>query len=100
MNILLATILYRGIAVLHIGLILGLIASVISCFFLGPWYIGLPLLVWILQLPFIAIKCPLTTLENKLRHAARKPKIKFFHYYFMQQPKRGLKYILKYNPLV
>ena len=43
-----------------------------------PWYISVPVIVWLLNLFTLPVRCPLTTLENFFRERAGMPKIRGF----------------------
>lgn len=62
----------------HYVLLLFLIASIPMLFIYEPWYVSVPVVVWIVNLMTLPVKCPLTTLENMLRRKAGLPTIRGF----------------------
>ncbi len=70
--------------VIHVVLVLFLAASVPRLFIYEPWYVALPLSVWIMHLAKAPFRCPLTQLENKFRAKLGWPKIHgFINHYFL-----------------
>lgn len=77
-------ILFYLVVSAHFILVLGVFASFFILPFNSPWFVSLPLCVFIVNLMFARIHCPLTDLENWIRGKLGMPKIKGFvgHYFW------------------
>lgn len=69
--------LYTCIAT-HYMLFALLVGAIPMLFLCEPWYISVPLVVWLLNLMTMPVRCPLTLLENYLRTRIGIPTIKGF----------------------
>ena len=77
-KIILQLLLYSLVFVHHIGII-SLIVSPLYLIINQPFYIWMPLNIWILHLIFSPVLvCPATIWENRLRRRLDKPEIKTF----------------------
>lgn len=66
------------IIMIHSLLVAGMVASAVALVIYEPWYIWLPLNVWIINLAILPVRCPLTTLENYVRKKLGLPSINSF----------------------
>lgn len=71
-------LLLNIVIALHLLLFIILISSLCILPFYADWYISVPLMTWILRLPFVDGMCPLTELESRLRVSLGMPPIKSF----------------------
>ena len=55
---------------------------------LEPPYVSIPLSVWIINLATLPVRCPLTSLENKLRKKVGLPTIGGFISYYVKSLRR------------
>lgn len=55
------------IVFMHYILFIVLVGSVPFLFLYEPWYVSIPVAVWLLNLMTLPVRCPLTTLENRVR---------------------------------
>ena len=62
----------------HYILFLALVLSMPYAAIYEPWYVSVPLVVWVLNLMTLPVRCPLTTLENYFRRKLGIPTIKGF----------------------
>ena len=62
----------------HYILFILLVGSIPYLFLFEPWYVSVPLVVWLINLMTLPVRCPLTTLENYFRVKAEWPKISGF----------------------
>lgn len=62
----------------HYVLFVSLVLSIPYLILLQPWYVSVPVVVWILNLMTLPVKCPLTELENYLRRKAGLKEIRGF----------------------
>lgn len=89
MRTLLLLILWPMVALHMIGII-----AVVTSFFLlpfyAPWYVALPLMIWIVHLMMTRIECPITTLENYLRKKLGMKQIPTFVGFYIVRPVRRL----------
>lgn len=70
-------ILY-GIVALHYVLFFFLIASIPMLLIYEPWYVSVPVVVWLINLATLPVRCILTTWENRIRTKLGMPKINGF----------------------
>ncbi len=63
---------------LHYLLFIALLGSIPMLFLFEPWYVSIPLVVWLINLMTLPVKCPLTTLENVIRRLLGMTTIKGF----------------------
>lgn len=71
------------VVVVHMVLVAAMAISVPLLAIHQPWYVSLPVSVWIMHLMKAPLKCPLTTLENYIRSELHLPKIRgFISHYF------------------
>lgn len=75
----------------HFFIIIGNIAAVFALPFLMPWYVSIPLISLIINLNFTPTKCPLTSLEDRIRRSMGLPEIKLFIRYYVILPYRRWK---------
>lgn len=66
----------------HMLIVAAMAASIPMLFIYEPWYVSLPVSVWIMHLAKAPLRCPLTQLENVIRGKLAMPKIHGFinHY--------------------
>jgi len=69
--------LYTSIVV-HSLVLLSMLVAVPMLILYEPWYVSLPLLVWMLNLLTMPFRCPLTSVENYFRTKIGLPKINGF----------------------
>lgn len=62
----------------HYILFLALVFSMPFLAIYEPWYVSVPVIIWVLNLMTLPVKCFLTTLENWVRTRAGLPTIKGF----------------------
>lgn len=62
----------------HYALVAALAASIPMLAAYTPWYVSIPVVVWILNLFTLPVRCPLTLLENYFREKAGLTKIRGF----------------------
>lgn len=62
----------------HYVLFFALLASIPLLLVLEPWYVSIPVVVWLVNLVTLPVRCPLTTLENTIRLKIGLPKINGF----------------------
>lgn len=63
---------------IHYTLFFALILSAPYLVLYEAWYVSIPVVVWLVNLMTLPVRCPLTTLENRLRALAGMPKINGF----------------------
>ena len=79
----LLTIALYSVVAVHLALVFAMSVSIPLLFINQPWYVALPLSIWIMHLSKGPFRCPLTQLENKIRVDLGKPKISgFISHYF------------------
>lgn len=80
------------IVTIHMIILFGIVLSFFILPFAAPWYIALPLCVFIVHLCTTRIECPLTNLENVIRQKLGKKRIGgFVGHYFVKPIKRFTK---------
>jgi uncharacterized membrane protein len=67
----------------HYILFIVLVGSVPFLFIYEPWYVSIPVVVWLLNLMTLPVRCPLTTLENKIRRVLGLKTIRGFVSYWI-----------------
>ena len=83
-------ILFYFLVYIHFKVILLLVVVPFFLIFNEPFWIWVPVNIWIMHLIFSPVLvCPATIWENRLRRKLGKPKIKtFFKHYFIKPLKR------------
>jgi len=86
----LTRILFYLLVSIHFKVIILLCITPIYLMLNEPFWIWLPVNIWIMHLMFSPVLvCPATIWENRLRRKLGKPEIKtFFAYYFIKPVKR------------
>lgn len=81
-------ILFYMLVAAHYALLLVLAASIPMLLVYSPWYVSIPLVVWIINLFTLPVRCVLTTLENRLRAKIGLPRITgFFKHWVLWERK-------------
>ena len=75
-----------SIIALHFYVVIGNLIAMFIIPFLAPWYIALPIISFIVSITFSGQPCPLTRLEDKIRHKLGIPQIKYFVGYYIVWP--------------
>ncbi len=82
-------VLWRALVVAHLTIITANFIAFLCLPFLVPWYVSCPLCTMIARLSFSSsITCPLTWVENKMRHRLGKAEIQgFMRHYVLNRKK-------------
>lgn len=80
-------LLLYAVVTFHFGLVLVLASCAVVAPLQAPWYVGLPILVFVAQ-QFFGNRCPITNLENRIRRSLGMPEIRgFIGYYILRRPR-------------
>jgi len=89
MNIILRVLLWTLVA-MHMILVVATVASFFIVPFYTPWYVALPIMIYIGNLMFTHGECPLTNLENHIRRALGMKRIGGFVGHYLFRPAKNL----------
>lgn len=74
----------------HLALVVGITISFLILPFLAPWYIAMPLMVFVFFFSTTRVECQLTNLENRLRRRLGMKKIGGFVGFYLLRPAKRM----------